>query len=463
MNSIMITTCVTAQPSSLRAPFAQQSRFWLTFCSLVLITLLVSACQPTVAVTETPTTAASSNVSPTVSPTALPTSSPVPTAGSMLVVSPVDLPTPATTPSTAPLPTLSPTDLPTAAATRTMIPAPDPAWTYDVGTAIWSSPTISENVIYFGSDDGNLYAVDMVTKLLRWKFTTGGLVRSHPAIWNGIVYFSSDDGFLYGLDADSGSEQWRADIGSTDMPSRGNLISQWDYQQSSPVVADGIVYVGSAAKAVYAIDAATGSQIWKFDTVTWVRDTPAVAGGKVFIGDRLANLYALDAATGAEKWRVQGCDIPSPLVVDGNVYCGSRSTTDLRAWDAGTGELLWTFSFQSSWVDSSPRIEDGTLYIGSSDLYALFAIDPKTGAQKWKFSTDAFAWCTPAISNGVVYIGSYLPWEAVSDFYAVDAETGEQIWALSVPQGVVSSPAVMDGFVYFGGMDGKLYAVSAAP
>jgi outer membrane protein assembly factor BamB len=200
---------------------------------MVLIALLVSACQPTVVVTGTLTTASS----PTTSSTTLPSAGPVPTK----------------------------------------VPTPEAVWTYETGAPIWGTPAISDGTIIFGSDDGNLYAVNALTGGLKWKFLTQGIVRSKPAIVGGLVYFASDDGYLYALDTDSGLEKWRTDIGTDNMPSRGDLTSKWDYQQSSPVVVDGTVFVGSGASAIYAIDAASGAQIWKFDTVGPVRGTPAVA------------------------------------------------------------------------------------------------------------------------------------------------------------------------------------------
>jgi len=171
----------------------------------------------------------------------------------------------------------------------------------------------------------------------------------------------------------------------------------------------------------------------------------------------------VDAETGIEKWQSQGCDIPTPLVYNGLVYCGSRLFKDLRAWEAKTGELRWKFSFQGSWVESSPRIANDTLYIGSSDVTALFAIDPYSGELMWSFSTGAFPWSTPAIENGVVYIGDFSPSKSTGNFYAVDAGTGQLLWSMPVPIGVVSSPQEVDGVVYFGGLDGKLYAVQTIP
>ncbi len=244
-------------------------------------------------------------------------------------------------------PTVTPTPQPTPAPAAGTI-----LWTYQTGDMIWSSPTVSAGVIYFGSDDKNVYALDIQTHQLLWKFVTGGFVRSHPAVAGDTVYATSDDGSLYALDAATGAEKWRASLGS--LPPRKSLSEGWDYQQSSPVVADGRIYAGSSAKAVYAFDAVSGEQEWQFDTPSMVRSTAAVSGSKVFIGDGSGLLHALDAATGSEAWNAQGCDIPTPAVVDGLVYCGSRGTFQVRAWDVQTGEMRWSYFIGGSWVDSSP-------------------------------------------------------------------------------------------------------------
>ena len=91
----------------------------------------------------------------------------------------------------------------------------------------------------------------------------------------------------------------------------------------------------------------------------------------------------------------------------------------------------------------------------------LFALDPATGGMKWRYSVRGYAWCSPAVSNGVVYIGAYSLGSGEAGFYALDAKTGQPNWTLTVENGVVSSPTIADGVIYFGGMDGKLYAVSS--
>jgi outer membrane protein assembly factor BamB/tetratricopeptide (TPR) repeat protein len=77
--------------------------------------------------------------------------------------------------------------------------------TYDrfrTGATIRSSPVVADGVIYFGSDDGYLYAVDLdnfETGNERWKFKTGGEIRSSPAAGDGVIYVGSRDGYLYAI------------------------------------------------------------------------------------------------------------------------------------------------------------------------------------------------------------------------------------------------------------------------
>ena len=63
-----------------------------------------------------------------------------------------------------------------------------------------SSPAIASGIVYFGSADGYIYAVDVETGKRRWRYKThGGWMRSSPAVANGMIYFGSDDSYLYAL------------------------------------------------------------------------------------------------------------------------------------------------------------------------------------------------------------------------------------------------------------------------
>ena len=77
-------------------------------------------------------------------------------------------------------------------------------WKYQTAAGIFSSPTIEAGVVYFGSEDKVIYAINSDTGVQVWNYTTGGGVDSSPAVSNGKVFVGSYDGSLYALDASTG-------------------------------------------------------------------------------------------------------------------------------------------------------------------------------------------------------------------------------------------------------------------
>ena len=74
---------------------------------------------------------------------------------------------------------------------------------------VCASPVVAENVVYFGSTDHYIYAVDLQSGALKWKSKTGSGVTSSPAVENGLVYFGSYDGIFYAVDAETGKLKWK--------------------------------------------------------------------------------------------------------------------------------------------------------------------------------------------------------------------------------------------------------------
>ncbi|HET7840547.1 MAG TPA: PQQ-binding-like beta-propeller repeat protein, partial [Terriglobia bacterium] len=115
-------------------------------------------------------------------------------------------------------------------------------WKFKTGAMVRSSAAVADATVYFGSDDGNLYAVELKSGKLKWKFATGGRVASSPAVVDGMVYFQSDDRTFYALEAATGKVAWRFRTGE-DVPHVNPAlppwIDDWDYFLSSPVVVSG--------------------------------------------------------------------------------------------------------------------------------------------------------------------------------------------------------------------------------
>jgi outer membrane protein assembly factor BamB len=290
-------------------------------------------------------------------------------------------------------------------------------WAFDAANPIPSSPAVGAGAVYFGTRDGAFFAVDAATGKQRWKFATGALTpwpwghesgdvyTSSPTFVGGTVFFGAGDSRVYAVDAATGREKWHAETG-------GRV-------RGSPAVDASHVYVGSADGRVYAFDRATGAAKWKFETEgvklesgkfgfdrRTVQSSPAVANGTVFVGARDGWIYAIDAATGAEKWRFDhkvSWINTSPAVVDGVVYAGSSDAQFVQAIDAATGKEMWRTTTGVTW--SSPAVTAEMVYAGDG-AGRINALDRKTGKLLWSFRTGSTVYSSPTPSGDLVFVGS---------------------------------------------------------
>ncbi len=388
-------------------------------------------------------------------------------------------------------------------------------WVVRCGGRLFSSPVISNGVLYAGCDDSCLYAVDAATGQGLWRFRTLAPLRSTPAVSGGLVCFTGGDGSFYALSAADGNPVWEFATRGEHPYSRGGLFGltgrdtvladPWDFFHSSPAVSAGAVYFGSGDGSLYALDLASGQEIWRFQTGDAVHGSPAVSEGKVFIGGYDTYLYALEAASGKEIWRfatgedtagalmrgIQG----SPAVDRGAVYFGSRDG-HVYALEAESGKLLWSYSTLPSWVVGSPALTDSLVLVGTSDSGKFLGLDRATGNLRFEFDARMFVFSSPAVTKDAVYFGSFN-----GRVYALGLPSGEKLWefasagarsdpndvlladgglnrAAITPSGlppyqdmlllldklfsagaVLASPLVTAEAVYFGATDSCLYAI----
>jgi len=346
-------------------------------------------------------------------------------------------------------------------------------WKFSTTGPVRSSAAVVEGVAYFGSYDGFLYAVDTASGKLKWKFETAGERRfeaknlhyskpvtqtspdfwdtwqSSPAVVNGIVYFGSGDGNIYAVDAASGQLKWKHGTG--------------DVVHSSPAVADGIVYVGSWDSIFYALDTTTGAEKWHFQTGTdpqthnhqGIQASPAVIDGVVYFGCRDAHLYALDAKTGAKKWDFDnhGTWINASVAQKGDaIYVGASIPANFYVLDAATGSVRSKTDMKFP-VFSSTAIAGDIAYFGSYNG-KLSAFDMAAGKVSWEFQTEG----SKKNAYGVIAPDGTFNFKAIyrSDFFDESYIGGAKLYELG---SILSSPAVDNGVVYFGSTDGNLYAL----
>jgi outer membrane protein assembly factor BamB len=303
---------------------------------------------------------------------------------------------------------------------------------------IHSSPAIgTDDTIYFGSLDKNLYAINP-NGSKKWDFTTGGEIYSSPAIGSdGTIYISSGDNNLYAIHP-NGTPKWSFSIGSI--------------TSSSPAIgSDGTIYTGSHDNNLYAINP-DGTLKWRFMTGGILNSSPAIwSDGTIYVNSYDNNLYAINP-DGTEKWRflTNGFDISPAIGADGIIYIGSNEKKLWAIYPNGTDK--WNFTAGGN-VDSTAISSDGTIYISSHDA-KLYAINPD-GTKKWSFTTGQYLCSLPAIgSDGTIYVGSM-----DHKLYAINPD-GTEKWNFTTGDFIHSSPAIdSDGTIYIGSSDYKLYAI----
>jgi outer membrane protein assembly factor BamB len=342
-------------------------------------------------------------------------------------------------------------------------------WRVQTGGPVRSSPVVAGGVVYIGSSDGAVYAIEARSGDIRWRRDLGSAVSSTPAVWNGLVIAAALDGRVFALRAADGRPAWTF---RTSAPRP--LI--WGFESgetwiSSPAVAGGVVLIGSRDGNVYALDATTGKERWRYGADARVYSSPAVAGNAVFVGAQDGTLHAIDRLSGRGLWHFEtegkklrsqafGFDRTTiqstPAVAGGVVYFGARDGW-VYAVDAETGREKWRLDHKVSWINSSPAISSGVVYVGSSDGHFIQAIDAATGEERWRTPATGIVWSSPAADRERIYVG-----EGDGTLYALDKQSGKEVWRYRTAGRILSSPTVHDGRLYVGSDDGAVYAVNAA-
>ena len=234
--------------------------------------------------------------------------------------------------------------------------------------ALYSSPTVADGVVYVAGDA--VYALNASTGAQLWDFADfpnpAPFPLTSPAVENGAAYFgSSEDLYFWALNANTGAGLWTYYLGSS--------------TSGTPAVANGFVYFDG--NGLSALNASTGAVLWSSYTGAHsLSSSPAVADGVVYDGSANGTLHALKASTGAFLWTfyTEGPVYASPAVANGVVYIADFRGI-LYALNASNGDELWSYATGNlNGAASSSAIVDGVFYIlagddltGKSSLYAF--------------------------------------------------------------------------------------------
>jgi outer membrane protein assembly factor BamB len=214
-----------------------------------------------------------------------------------------------------------------------------PGWSFAAEEAIWGSPLVAAGKVYVPSMDHNLYCLDAETGELLWTFEAGGALAVQPTLEDGILYFGAFDGRVYAIQADSGE------------PVEGFDFQAGNWIWSEVAVADDQLYVTSLDGKLYALDPSSGVVMpsYPYDAGSPLRAAPVPAGEAVLIASEVGEVTAVRGATAQVlwKWSSEVSILTTPVVWQDMVYVVMTSG-QMQTLDAGSGVQGWTFASPAS-------------------------------------------------------------------------------------------------------------------
>lgn len=267
-------------------------------------------------------------------------------------------------------------------------------WKYPTKGGIASTAAVDEQnkLVLFGSEDFSLYALDYRSGRISWTYATKDRIRSSARVEHGHVFIGSDDGKVYALNVINGRLLWAFDMGA---PVRSRAF-----------VTNDLVIIGAESGEVAAISL-SGNRKWTYRTRRAVMSAPIVdpQEGICFVGSGDGFLYALDANTGFNSWRFRtnGAIYASPAIYKGLIIIASTDN-NVYAVNAQTGRERWRFQSDAAFVGSA-LVHQDTVYIGNANGL-IHSLNAETGKERWQFKTHGSITSTPCAANDVILIGS---------------------------------------------------------
>ena len=262
------------------------------------------------------------------------------------------------------------------------------------------------------------------------------------------------------------------------VPGNSPIISDlnWKFNaeapiRSSPITTSTAVFFGTSEGIFYSLDKKSGRVLWKYNTGSAIASSPAILGNDIYFSDNRQSLYCLGVKDGKLRWKFDfeksrnyewsfDYFYSSPTIYQQTIIIGGKDGNVYRI--SKNGKLLWKFLAKGI-VRSTPAIANGVVFVGDTEGI-LYALDVSDGKEKWKFNTEGntlknedFGFdrkaiiSSPAVINGKVVVGS-----RDGFLYGIDASSGQQLWKVDHQVSwVISSVAIKDSITVTGTSDGR--------
>lgn len=306
-------------------------------------------------------------------------------------------------------------------------------------------------VIQMNSIDG-VVAYDKTSGKELWRLPVLNGVEASAAIVRERIFFGALDGQVYSVDIKSGQVEWT-------YPTRIENLAE-------PLLVEGTLYIQSGSNALFALDAATGKQLWIYTrqdpSALSIRggSKPAYRNGTLYVGFSDGALVALIAKNGSVKWEKQLSknkkfrDLDSDPLIEGDFIYVLGFDDAAYCLRAATGDLVWKHPKGGY---GQGLLHKDKFYYASTEG-ELVALDKETGRPSWSYKLKTGLPTTPIYYKGMVVFG-----ESAGDLVFLDATDGRRISHFTPGRGIMSTPVAEEKShsVYFISNEANFYRVEA--
>ncbi len=348
-------------------------------------------------------------------------------------------------------------------------------WSFETGDRVLSHPVVDEGIVYFGSNDNHLYAIDASSGEELWSYSTAYDVLSSVLINENRLYFESGNN-CYALDKTTGEELW---MFLNDDPDGAEKLDPWDYHHGSPVIDETTVYFGCGDGRLYGFDKLDGElqSLYEANDSSAIRSTPVIQNGILYFGDWNGIIYALDILTNDTVWTHRTYEtqpyatfgmVNTQMIIHDTLLIFGARNPELQVLNIHTGEIVWDYIVaDGGWISGDPLVHNDTLYIGGSDCNMVFAFDVHTGELYWDYTFLYNNFSKPIIcgeyiifttGNAYAYQGTNY---GTGYLYALNKNNGTIHNFAQIGGNLFTSPAFYDSKILVGSSDKHFYAIDS--
>lgn len=254
-----------------------------------------------------------------------------------------------------------------------------------------AAPLVIADAVYIGDEDGVLHAINRASGKPMWRFATGSEIAGGVALFENKLLLASHDFYLYCL-SQEGKEQWKFETN--------------DMINCSPGIAEHFTFLSGCDALLRVVDIKSGEEIRSVEMESHLIASPAIVDDMLYIGSHAGDVSAVNWKTGDLIWRYNGDrDLPyhaSAAVTDDLVLVGSHDK-NMHAIDRATGKARWVVPTKAR-IESSAAVVDSRVFFGSGDGN-LYGLNVQDGKEIWKFNGGKSISAGVAIGEGCLVVG----------------------------------------------------------